>query len=58
MFWKDFLPGSAEAPTVFVPARVVFFKVLLEELGAALDLRRLLDSLVWRDFRFAEVFAI
>ena len=54
LFWNDFFPGSAEAPTVFVPARVEFFNVLLDEDGAALDLLKLFDSFVCRLFLLAE----
>jgi hypothetical protein len=50
---KDFLAGSAEAPPVFVPALVEFFRVLLEEDGAALDLLRVLESFLLRLLRFA-----
>ena len=48
LVWKDFLAGSAEAPPVLVPALVEFFSVLLEEDGAALDLRRLFESFLFR----------
>ena len=46
--YKDFLAGSAEAPPVFVPALVEFFRVLLDEDGAALDLRSVFESFLFR----------
>ena len=48
LVWKDFFAGSAEAPPVLVPALVEFFNVLLDEDGAALDLRRLFESFLFR----------
>jgi hypothetical protein len=42
------LAGSAEAPPVLLPALVEFFRVLLEDEGAALDLRKLFESFLFR----------